>query len=92
MSDIMYFDPKAEQKIWSKGGDCNKLYVPKLKAISLWFFYRKVTGINPTIVKKVSDIIEDNPEAPEATMEAALAQNSKGNNLELNMEVAIPVG
>ena len=43
-------------------------------------------------MKKVSDIIEDNPEAPEATMEAALAQNSKGNNLELNMEVAIPVG
>ena len=42
-------------------------------------------------MKKVSGLIEDNPEALEATNEAALSQHIKDNNLEINMEVAMAV-
>ena len=73
--------PKAAQKLRSKSGDYNKLYVPKLKAIYFWLFYIEVTGRNSTIVKKHYDIIEDNPEALEATNEDALSKNIKDNNI-----------
>ena len=38
------------------------------------------------------DIIEDNPEALEATNKAALPQHIKDNNLEVNIEVAMKLG
>ena len=83
--------PKAPQKLLSKSGDCNQLYVTKLKAIDSWFFHKEFTGRKSTIVKKVSDMIEDNHEGLEATNEAALSQHIKDNNLEINMEVAMAV-
>ena len=67
LADMMDLAPKAAQKLWRKGGDRNKLYVTKIKAISFWFLYREVTGRKSTIVKTVSDLIEDNTEALEAT-------------------------
>ena len=42
--------------------------------------------------EKKTCIIEDKPEALEATNEAALTQNIKDDNLEGNMEVAMEVG
>ena len=42
--------------------------------------------------KKVSDAIEDNPEALEATNEAQLGKNIKDNNLEVDMKVEMTVG
>ena len=92
MAAMMDLSPNDAQKLWSKGGDCNKLYVPKLRAIAFWFFYREVTGKNSTIVKKKSDIIEDNPEALDATNGDEIALHIKGDNLEVNMEVATEVG
>ena len=71
---------KGCTKIQSKGGDCNKIYVTKLREIDLWLFHKEVTGSNPNIFKNVSDMIEDNPEALEATNEAALAQHTKEYN------------
>ena len=50
MAVMMVFTPKFVQNILSKGGDCNKLYITELKAIYFWYFYREVTGINPTIL------------------------------------------
>ena len=45
MAAMMDLDPKAAQTLRSKGGDCNNLYVTKLKEIDLWFFYKEVTEI-----------------------------------------------
>ena len=42
--------------------------------------------------EKVSDTIEDNPEALEATNEAQLGQNIKDDNLEVDMKVEMTVG
>ena len=53
MASLMDRAPKAAQKLQSKGGECNKLYVPELKAIAFWFFYRDFTGGNTTILKKL---------------------------------------
>ena len=91
MADMMELAPKAAQKIWSKGGDWKNLYVPKIKAIPFWFLYTEVTGRKSTMLENVSDIIEDNHEALEATTEAALAQYIKDDNIELTMEVAMIV-
>ena len=44
MANIMDLAPKAAQKLLIKGGECNKLYVPELNAITFWFFYTEVTG------------------------------------------------
>ena len=53
MYAMMDLSPKAANKLQIKGGDCNKIYVPKLKAIAfLWIFFREVTGRNSTMVKK----------------------------------------
>ena len=51
MASLMDRAPKAAQKLQSKGGECNKLYVPELRSINFWIFFREVTGINATIVK-----------------------------------------
>ena len=85
MAAMMDPDTKAAQKLWSKGGDRNKLYVPKLRAIAFWFFYREVTGKNSTIVKNVSDIIEDNPESLEETNGEEISQHVKDDNIEVSM-------
>ena len=58
MDAMMDLSPNAAHKLWSKGGECNNLYLPKLKAIYLWLFYKEVTGRKSTIVKKVSDILK----------------------------------
>ena len=92
MAAMTDLSPKAAQKLRSKSGDYNKLYVPKLKAIYFWLFYIEVTGRNSTIVKKYYDIIEDNPEALEATNRAALDLQIKDGNLEVNLEVEMLVG
>ena len=42
--------------------------------------------------EKVSDTIEDNPEALEATNKAQLGQNIKDDNLEVDMKVEMTVG
>ena len=52
MATMMDLDPKAAQKLQSKGGDLNKLYATEPKAIYFWFLYREVTGINSIFAKK----------------------------------------
>ena len=53
MASVMDLAPKAANNLRSKGGDCKKIYVPKLKEIYFWLFYKEVTGIKSTIVKKL---------------------------------------
>ena len=79
------------KKLQSNGGDCNKLYVTKLREIDLWLFHKEVTGSNPNIFKNVSDMIEDNPEALEETNRAAPAQHIKGDIIEVKTEVKMAV-
>ena len=81
MATVTNLAKKTAQKLQSKGGDCNKLYVTKLREIDFWLFHKEVTGSNPNIVKNVSDMIEENPEALEATNEAALAQHTNKYNV-----------
>ena len=69
--------PKAAKKLQSKG--------------DLWFLYKEVTGRKSAIVKKVSDLIEDNPEALEETNRAAPAQHIKGDIIEVKTEVKMAV-
>ena len=52
MASVMDLAPKSAQNLRSKGGDCKKIYVPKLKEIDFWLFYKEFTGIKSTIVKK----------------------------------------
>ena len=87
---MIYHFTKAAQKLRIKGGDCNKLYFPELKAIYFLFFYNDATGRKSTIVKK-SDLIKYHPEALEATNKDELAQYIKDNNIGVNMEVAMSV-
>ena len=66
MADMMDLAPKDAQKLRSKGGNYNKLYVTKLKTIYFWFFYREVNGRRSTTVN-FSDLIKNNPEELEST-------------------------
>ena len=86
MADMMDLSPKAAQKLWSKGGDCNKLYVNKVRATSFWFFYKEANGRNYTILKKVSNLIEDNTKALEETNGVSIAQHIKDNNIGVQMK------
>ena len=85
MADMVELAPKAAQNIWSNGGDCKKLYIPKLKEIAFWFLYMEATGKKSTTVKKVSDIIKEITDYLEATNEATLAIHIKDVNLQVNM-------
>ena len=88
---MMDLAPKSAQKLWIEVGECSKIYVPELKAIVLWFFYKDITGRKPTIVK-IFDLIEDNTKALETTNKPILVQYIKDNILEINMEVAMVDG
>ena len=88
---MMDLAPKAAQNNQSKGGNCNKIYVPELKAIAFCFFCRYFTGINSTIMKK-NCLVEDNPEALEATKKDALDLHIRDKNIEVKMVVATGVG
>ena len=80
MAAMMDPAKKATQKLWSKDDDFNKIYVTKPRAIYFWFLHKEVTGRNYNIVKKVSDIIKDNPEVMDSTKNTALAKYIKNNN------------
>ena len=88
---MMYLAQKGYKKLRSKGGDGNKLYVTKLKATALWFFYKEVTGIKSNIVKKY-DLIDNNPETLKATNEDSIVQHIREKNIEINMEATMTVG
>ena len=92
MADIIDLAPKATHKLKSKGSDFNKIYVTKLKAIDFLFFHKKVTQRKSIIMGKVSDMIEDNSEALEATNKAPSDQHIKGNNIRANTELEMEVG
>ena len=91
MATVTNLAKKTAQKLQSKGSDCNKLYVTKIKAIDFWFFYRDITGINSTVAKE-DYLVEDNPEALEAINDAAIVQHTNADNIEVNTEVEISVG
>ena len=92
MAAMMNLDTKAAQKLQSKGGDLNKLYATKPKAIYFWLLYREVTGRNSTFAKKRFWYNWRSPEAMEATNKAALAQHINDYNLGVNMEAERTVG
>ena len=52
MAAMMDLAPKASQKLLIKCGDCNKIYVTKLKAIYFLLFYRDVTWRKSTIMNR----------------------------------------